>query len=76
MAIFLSFFSSEFQDRIKAVEIYELFRCNWEVVKLVIMLKRNKNGKIFSFSRFKEVEKERLLAVKLDNILMMEGRYM
>lgn len=39
-------------------------------MEVVILPKRNKLGKFFGFVRFKEVEDERIFAVKLDNVII------
>lgn len=64
---------SAFSDRSRAADLFRLFGCVGDVVEVVIPLKRNKFRKHFGFARFKNVEMERLLAVKLDNIII-DGR--
>lgn len=63
-------FSSEYPERIRAIDIFQLFGCIGDVVEMVIPPRRNKLGKRFGFGRFKGVDDVRLLAVKLDNILI------
>ncbi|XP_058758617.1 uncharacterized protein LOC131631862 [Vicia villosa] len=67
---FFSVFFSEIPDRIKAVDIFNLFGCIGDIEEVVIPPKRNKLGKRFGFARFKEGEDARLLAVKLDNVII------
>ncbi|CAI8613007.1 unnamed protein product [Vicia faba] len=68
-----SIFLFEFPDRIRASDIFELFGCTDEVMEVVIPPKRKNLGKRFGFSRFKEVEDSRVLAIKVDNI-MIDGK--
>ncbi|XP_058763296.1 uncharacterized protein LOC131636700 [Vicia villosa] len=65
-----SFYFSAFPDRCKAIGMFKLFGCVGEVVEVVIPPRRNKFGRRFGFARFKEVMDERLVAVRLDNILI------
>lgn len=65
-----SIFFSEFLDRIRAIDIFKLFDCSREVMEVVISPQRNKLGRSFGFTRFKGVEDVKLLAVKLDNVLI------
>ncbi|XP_058746534.1 uncharacterized protein LOC131619461 [Vicia villosa] len=69
----VSFYFSAFPDRYTAKEFFELFGCIGEVVEVSISPRRNKFGKKFGFARFVEVEDARILAVKLDNVIM-EGK--
>lgn len=62
---------SEFPESCKAMNFYKLFGCIWKVVEVSISPRRNKIGKKFGFTMFEEVEDERLLAVRLDNVLIM-----
>lgn len=68
-----SFYFSEFPNRSKDVDLFRLFGCVGDVAEIFIPPKRNKFGKLFGFARFKNVEDERLMAVKLDNIII-DGR--
>ncbi|XP_058784074.1 uncharacterized protein LOC131658840 [Vicia villosa] len=65
-----SFYVSSFSDRCKAIDIFKLFGCVGEVVEVVIPPRRNKFGRRFGFARFKEVVDERMVAMRLDNILI------
>lgn len=65
-----SVFFSKIPDRIKAVDIFNLFGCIGDILEVVIPPRRNKMGKRFDFARFKVGEDVRLLAVKLDNIII------
>ncbi|XP_058749527.1 uncharacterized protein LOC131622508 [Vicia villosa] len=68
-----SIFFSEIPERITSSEIFELFGCVGDIIEVVISPRRNKFGKRFGFARFENVEDGRVLAVKLDNILI-DGR--
>lgn len=68
-----SFYVSEFPDYFNAKRIYELFGCAGNVKEVAISPRRNNAGKRFAFARFCDVEDGRLLAIRLDNILI-EGR--
>ncbi|XP_058775318.1 uncharacterized protein LOC131649579 [Vicia villosa] len=65
-----SFYISEFPMRSRAVDLFNLFGCVAEVVEVVISPRNNKFGKRFGFARFRGVEDERMLAVKLENIMI------
>ncbi|XP_058765713.1 uncharacterized protein LOC131639233 [Vicia villosa] len=65
-----SIYFSNFPDRCKVMDLFKLFGCVGEVVEVVIPPKLNKFGKRFGFARFKEVEDGRMMAVRLDNILI------
>ncbi|XP_058759866.1 uncharacterized protein LOC131633166 [Vicia villosa] len=65
-----SFYCSEFPERCKAEDLFKLFGCVGNVVEVVIPARRNRFGKRFGFGRFKGVQDEKLLAIKLDNILI------
>lgn len=67
-----SFYFSAFLDRSRVEDLFWLFGCVGDVVEVNIPPKQKKFGKRFGFARFKNVE-ERLLAVKLDNIII-DGR--
>ncbi|XP_058766204.1 uncharacterized protein LOC131639756 [Vicia villosa] len=68
-----SFFFSDFPTRVRAKDIFELFGCHREVVEVVIPPRSIRNGKRFGFARFVAVADARILAVRLDNILI-DGR--
>lgn len=65
-----SIYFSEFSIRVKAADIYELFGCNGDIVDVSIAPFRNKIGKIFGFAIFNKGEYLRMLAVRLDNIII------
>ncbi|XP_058746152.1 uncharacterized protein LOC131619025 [Vicia villosa] len=65
-----SFYFSAFPDRCKAIDMFKLFGCVGEVVEVVIPPRRNKFGRRFGFARFKEVVDERMVVVRLYNILI------
>lgn len=64
------FISRSSQNIALARDFFELFWCIGEVVEHSITHRKNKIGKKFGFARFKEVVDMRLLAVKLDNIIV------
>lgn len=63
-----SIFLSEILDRIKAVDIFDMFSCHGDVLEMVIPPRKNKQGKRCDFCRFARVEDAWMLAVRLDNI--------
>lgn len=69
----ISIYFSKIPDRITAVEIHDLFGCAGGIVEVVISPRRNKFSKRFGFARFAGNGDGRILAVKLDNI-MVDGR--
>lgn len=64
-----SFFISEFPERDRASNIFDVFGCIGSVVEVSISPRKNKWGKRFGFARFPEVEDQRLWGVKLDNVI-------
>ncbi|XP_058747156.1 uncharacterized protein LOC131620160 [Vicia villosa] len=71
IAFVTSFYDSEFPDTYCARDLFQLFGCEGTVAEVFISPKRNGIGKRFGFARFSEVEDGRLLAVRLDNILIL-----
>ncbi|XP_058746741.1 uncharacterized protein LOC131619687 [Vicia villosa] len=71
----VSIYFSEIQDRIRAKDVFELFGCHGNVVEVVIPPKPNNFGKRYGFARFTNVEDVRMLAVRLDNIVI-DGKKM
>ncbi|XP_058742698.1 uncharacterized protein LOC131615243 [Vicia villosa] len=65
-----TFYCLEFPERCRAVDLFKIFGCVGDVVEVVIPPRRNRFGKRFGFARFKNVEDEKFLAIKLDNILI------
>lgn len=65
-----SIFFFEFSERISSAYIFKLFGYIGDMVEVVIPPRRSNMGKQFGFARFRGVEDSRLLAVKLDNILI------
>lgn len=63
----ISGYFSEFLDKYRARNFFELFGCIGEVVEVAIAPRRKKFGKKFGFARFKEDMDVRLLVEKLDN---------
>lgn len=50
--------------------MFELFGCHREVVEVMISPRRNRLGRCFRFARFRGAEDIRMLAVRLDNIMV------
>lgn len=57
-------------DRIRAKDIFDLAGCHGEVVEVENSPRRSRMGKRSSFARFVNMEDGRMLAVRLDNILI------
>ncbi|XP_058750274.1 uncharacterized protein LOC131623292 [Vicia villosa] len=64
----ISVFCSNFLDRVKAEDLFDLFGCVGKCVEVAISPRRNKWGKRFGFGRFREEGDTRMLAVRLDAI--------
>ncbi|CAI8594474.1 unnamed protein product [Vicia faba] len=60
-------------NRIKDSDIFKLFGCIGNIVEVVILSKKDWDGKRYGFSRFKGVTDERVFAVRLDNV-MIDGK--
>ncbi|XP_058732931.1 uncharacterized protein LOC131604513 [Vicia villosa] len=65
-----SMFVSEFPEESSAKDLFDLFGCIGSMVEVAISPRRNRVSKRFGFARFVEVSDERLLAVRLDNIII------
>ncbi|XP_058734163.1 uncharacterized protein LOC131605882 [Vicia villosa] len=68
-----SMYVSAFPEDYSAKNLFKLFGCSNNVVEVAISPRRNKFGKRFGFARFTDVEDGRILAIRLDNILI-EGK--
>lgn len=51
-------------------DIYDLFMKHIDIIEIMIPPKRNIFGRRFRFTRFKKVEDEKLLAIRMDNIFI------
>lgn len=71
--VIVSIFFLEFPERHRSEDLFNLFGCVGDAVEVVIPPRRNRWGKRYDFNMFKGVEDARVLAVKLDNILI-DGR--
>ncbi|CAI8604738.1 unnamed protein product [Vicia faba] len=71
-----SIYFLEFSDDSKAKDFYDLFGCTGKVVEVAISPRRNNIGKKFDFTRFKEAEDTRLLAVRQDNVQIVGRKFM
>lgn len=69
-----SIYFSEISERVNSRVIFGLLGCIGEIVEVVIPPKRNKLQKRFGFARFKEVEDVRMMAVKLDNVVIDKAK--
>ncbi|CAK8530449.1 unnamed protein product [Lathyrus sativus] len=68
-----SFFFTEFPDGFEAKEMFDIFKEYGRVLEVVIPPKRDKRGKRYKFVRLKNVDDEKLMAIKLDSV-MIKGR--
>lgn len=68
-----SFIITEFSDKWKARDLLIELKELGEIVDVVIPSKRDRRGRRYSFTRSINVEDEKLLAIKLDNVIL-EGR--
>ncbi|CAK8566570.1 unnamed protein product [Lathyrus sativus] len=68
-----SFFFTEFPDDHEAREMFDIFKEYDLVLEVIIPSRRDKRGKIFGFVRFRNIEDSRMMAIKLDKI-MINGR--
>lgn len=51
-------------------DIYDLFMKHRDIIEMMIAPKRNIFGRRFRITRFKELEDEKLLAIRMDNIFI------
>lgn len=65
-----NFFITEFLEKFRAKEFYEIFKDYERVVELVVPSKRVKRGRRYGFVRFRKVSNDRVLVTKLDNIFI------
>lgn len=65
-----SFFFTETPDHYKAKEMYNTFREFRDIDEVILPPKRDKRGKHFGFARFFNFSDERMLTIKLDNIII------
>lgn len=72
-AIATTFFFTEFGLKSKARDMLFEFKELGLVEKVVIPLKKDKFGRRYGFVRFLNVQDTKLLAIKLDNVVL-EGR--
>ncbi|XP_058732793.1 uncharacterized protein LOC131604365 [Vicia villosa] len=68
-----TFFFTEFDEKCKAKDVYEVFMKMGEIDEVFIPSKRDKRGRRYGFARFFNVKDERLMATKLDN-MFLDGR--
>ncbi|XP_058742013.1 uncharacterized protein LOC131614447 [Vicia villosa] len=65
-----SMYVSAFPEDYSAKNLFELFGCSGNVAEVAISPRRNKFGRRFAFARFTDVVDGRILAIRLDNILI------
>ncbi|XP_058755922.1 uncharacterized protein LOC131629137 [Vicia villosa] len=68
-----TFFFTDFDDKWKAKDMYEVFKKMGDIDEVYIPNKKDKRGRRYGFVRFVNVKDDRLLATKLDNVFL-EGR--
>ncbi|XP_058783963.1 uncharacterized protein LOC131658712 [Vicia villosa] len=65
-----NFFITNFNEDLSARDLFENFKDYGLVMEVAIPAKRNKQGMRYGFVRFRKVENERDMAIKLDNIFI------
>lgn len=70
-----TFFFTKIPDEFGSREMYALLKENGDIDEVTIPPKRDKRGKSFGFVRFFNVKDARVLAVKLDNIIIGSNKY-
>lgn len=65
-----NYFFTEISYTHGAMEMYNIFKDFGEIEEVVIPPKWDKRRKWYSFVRFRNVENERMLATKVDNIII------
>ncbi|XP_058783008.1 uncharacterized protein LOC131657654 [Vicia villosa] len=70
MAPTTTFFITEFPEKYGAKDLYNIFKKFGDIDEVILPSRRDKRGKRFGFARFFNVSDERVLAVKLDNIII------
>ncbi|XP_058750416.1 uncharacterized protein LOC131623425 [Vicia villosa] len=66
--VITSIYFSEFPDPSSAKDFFELFGCIGSVFEVSISSRKNKWGKKFGFAKFVDVEDERMVAIRCDNV--------
>ncbi|XP_058776600.1 uncharacterized protein LOC131650917 [Vicia villosa] len=69
-----SFFVTSFPEKYKSRDLYKVFVKYGDIDEMVIPLKKDIRSNIYGFVRYFDVEGERLMAIKLDNIFMEERK--
>lgn len=65
-----NFFITEFPENLSAKDLFETFKEYGLVLEVAIPPKRNKKGRRYGLLRFRKVDNERELTIKLDNIFI------
>lgn len=66
-----SIYFSEIPDYSKSKEMFDVFGCIGKVVEVSISSRKNNIGKRFGYARFVNMEDERMLAGRLDNVIIV-----
>lgn len=64
------FFFTELPDEYGAKDMYMLFKEFREIDEVIIPPKKDKRRKMFGFVRFFDIKDEKMMALKLDNIII------
>lgn len=68
-----SFFITEFGDNWSVNDLFYELKEYGELEDIVVPPRRDRRGRRYGFSRFQNVKDEKMLSIKLDNIIL-EGR--
>lgn len=68
-----NFLINEFDDKWKARDLYNAYKDLWNIDEVIILEKRDRRGRRYTFVQIFNVKDERLMATKLDNVFL-EGR--
>ncbi|CAK8575102.1 unnamed protein product [Lathyrus sativus] len=71
----VSFFITEFPDKVNAKELFEVFKVYGVISEVFIAGRHDKRGRRFGFAKFRKVHDPRVLACNLDSIVL-EGKKM
>ncbi|XP_058758209.1 uncharacterized protein LOC131631431 [Vicia villosa] len=65
-----TFFVTEFPEECGAKELYAIFKDYGEIDEVIIPPRRDRRGKKFGFARFFNVTDTKMMAIRLDNIII------
>src|SRR4051812_47829750 len=60
-----TFYFTEFDDKWKAKDVYEVFKRMGEIIEVFIPRNRDKRGRRFGFARFLNIKDDELMGTKL-----------